>query len=131
MVVIEGVARELADDINIWELAKPLVSKWMMQHMGPKAQLEFMASDMKDQLHDWMVLPSRMESVFEHIENTSQTMRDQKPSYILLMMGALFSAAGGAALTAYAMGMAEAAQWGGLVGAGFLLAGIVMIVRAR
>jgi len=131
MVVIEGVARELADDINIWDLAKPLVSKWMMQHMGPKAQLEFMAHDVKDQLHDWMVLPSRMASVFEHIENTSQTMRDQKPSYILLMMGVLFSASGGAVLAAYAVGVAEAVQWGGLVGAGFLLAGIVLLVRTR
>jgi len=58
-------------------------------------------------------------------------MRDKKPSYILLMMGVLFSAFGGAALAAYAMAIPEAAQWGGFVGAGFLLAGIVMIIRAR
>jgi len=45
-----------------------------------------MANDVKDQLHEWMVLPSRMALVFDHIENTSQTMRDQKPSYILLLM---------------------------------------------
>jgi ubiquinone biosynthesis protein len=31
MVIIEGVGRQLYPDINMWEVAKPLVSKWMMK----------------------------------------------------------------------------------------------------
>jgi ubiquinone biosynthesis protein len=38
MVIIEGVGRQLYPDINMWEVAKPLVSKWMMkERFSPKA----------------------------------------------------------------------------------------------
>jgi len=132
MVVIEGVARELADDVNIWELAKPLVSSWMMQHMGPKAQLEFMAVDVKNQLHDWMALPSRMETVFEHVENNNQVMMSQTPSFSFVLIGALCCAAGGAALMAYSAGVSPlASHWGLLVGSGLLLTGSLMVVRSK
>jgi len=31
MVIIEGVGRQLYPDINMWEVAKPLVTKWMIK----------------------------------------------------------------------------------------------------
>ncbi len=39
MVVVEGVARSLDPDFNMWEAARPEVEKWMRENIGPKAVL--------------------------------------------------------------------------------------------
>jgi len=41
MVIIEGVGRQLYPDINMWEVAKPLIYKWMFKEkLSPKAFAE-------------------------------------------------------------------------------------------
>ncbi|WP_166417909.1 2-polyprenylphenol 6-hydroxylase [Cochlodiniinecator piscidefendens] len=37
MVVVEGVARSLNSDINIWEVARPIVEDYIAKSIGPKA----------------------------------------------------------------------------------------------
>ena len=37
MVVVEGVARSLNPEINIWEVAKPIVEKYIRDNIGPTA----------------------------------------------------------------------------------------------
>ncbi len=37
MVVVEGVARSLDPSINIWDVAKPVVSDYIKQSLGPRA----------------------------------------------------------------------------------------------
>ncbi|MDN5248999.1 2-polyprenylphenol 6-hydroxylase [Bartonella sp. TP] len=37
LVVVEGLARELDPDFNMWETAKPIVKNWMAKNMGPQA----------------------------------------------------------------------------------------------
>ncbi|WP_319825041.1 2-polyprenylphenol 6-hydroxylase [Thalassovita sp.] len=39
MVVVEGVARSLHPQINIWEVAKPVVQSYITRSMGPRAML--------------------------------------------------------------------------------------------
>jgi len=39
MVVVEGVARSLDPAFDIWEASRPVVEGWMIDHMGPQAQL--------------------------------------------------------------------------------------------
>jgi len=39
MVVVEGVARSLDPDFDIWESARPVIEQWMIDHMGPEARL--------------------------------------------------------------------------------------------
>ena len=129
MVVIEGVARELADDINIWELAKPLVSQWMMENMGPKAQLEFLADDLKHQIHDWMVLPARMESILNHVE-TRQALTPQHTSRLPAMLGTLCCTAGGGILTAYYLELSIITNtWGLISGISLLLIGTLLVAH--
>ena len=38
MVVVEGVARGLDPDFDIWETARPVVEKWMVAQIGPEAR---------------------------------------------------------------------------------------------
>jgi ubiquinone biosynthesis protein len=39
MVVVEGVARSLDPHINIWEVAQPIVERYIRENLGPKAVL--------------------------------------------------------------------------------------------
>jgi len=127
MVVIEGVARELADDVNIWELAKPLVSTWMMEHMGPKAKIEHMAEDLKSQLHDWMTLPARMDTMIEHVKQ-SKLMEPPKPSLLPLIMGGMLSATGIAMLLGQTL---HIPHWHIILGSSLLVFGAIMMIQRR
>ncbi|HWA29615.1 MAG TPA: 2-polyprenylphenol 6-hydroxylase [Rhizomicrobium sp.] len=42
MVVVEGVARGLDADFDIWEASRPVVEKWMIDQVGPEARLREM-----------------------------------------------------------------------------------------
>ena len=39
MVVVEGVARSLDPDFDIWEASRPVVEKWMVERLGPEGRL--------------------------------------------------------------------------------------------
>ena len=39
MVVVEGVARNLYPDTNIWEVSRPVLESWIKNTKGPKAQI--------------------------------------------------------------------------------------------
>jgi ubiquinone biosynthesis protein len=43
MVVVEGVARSLNPQINIWEVASPIVSDYISKSIGPRATLRDLA----------------------------------------------------------------------------------------
>jgi ubiquinone biosynthesis protein len=39
MVVVEGVARGLDPELDIWEAARPVIERWMIGQVGPEARL--------------------------------------------------------------------------------------------
>ncbi|HXC54955.1 MAG TPA: 2-polyprenylphenol 6-hydroxylase [Rhizomicrobium sp.] len=39
MMVVEGVARSLDPEFDIWEASRPVVEKWMIERMGPEGRL--------------------------------------------------------------------------------------------
>lgn len=43
MVVVEGVARTLDPDFDMWSASEPVVSAWVERHLGPAGQLELAA----------------------------------------------------------------------------------------
>jgi ubiquinone biosynthesis protein len=40
MVVVEGLARALDPEFDIWEAARPALEGWMVDHLGPEARLK-------------------------------------------------------------------------------------------
>lgn len=40
MVLVEGVARALHEDLNMWDAAEPVVRDWLQQRAGPLGRLE-------------------------------------------------------------------------------------------
>lgn len=47
MVVVEGVARTLDPEFNMWKVAEPVVSKWIASNLGPAGILQDTASGLK------------------------------------------------------------------------------------
>ncbi len=40
MLVAEGIGRRLAPEVNMWEMARPLIEGWMLSHLGPVARVK-------------------------------------------------------------------------------------------
>jgi ubiquinone biosynthesis protein len=40
MVVVEGVARSLDPDLDMWATAEPVVREWVERHLGPAGRIE-------------------------------------------------------------------------------------------
>jgi len=40
MVVVEGVARKLDPQLNMWSTSEPVVGAWIMENLGPKGRIE-------------------------------------------------------------------------------------------
>jgi ubiquinone biosynthesis protein len=40
MLVCEGVGRTLSPELNMWELARPLIEEWTIAHRGPGARAQ-------------------------------------------------------------------------------------------
>jgi len=70
MLVAEGVGRRLCPDVNMWELARPLIEDWMLEHMGPEARIRDAADSMLDVVERLPFLITEME------ESLSRTARD-------------------------------------------------------
>jgi ubiquinone biosynthesis protein len=66
MVVVEGVARSLDPDFNIWDASRPVVERWMLDQVGPQAQLRDAAdsvASLRRLLRDLPMLMRNAESV--------------------------------------------------------------------
>jgi len=126
MVVIEGVARELEPEVNVWALAKPLVGKWVAEHLGPKARIEQAAHDLKSGLEQWMHLPGEIRKLLTE-QNRQEKLRTQPTPVWQMLAGASLIAAG--ALLA-GLGWSEPAlnlQWAGAVSA--VVIGLLLLTR--
>jgi len=44
MVMVEGVARDLDPNVNMWSAAQPIVEQWVRQNLGPEAVLRDLTS---------------------------------------------------------------------------------------
>ncbi len=65
MVVAEGVGRRLNPNVNMWELAQPLIETWMIDNLGPQAQIRTVIDDGVDTLRRLPHLIERAERALE------------------------------------------------------------------
>lgn len=65
MVVAEGVGRSLNPNINMWQLAQPLIESWMIDNLGPQAQIRTVIDDGIDTLRRMPHLVERAERALE------------------------------------------------------------------
>jgi len=50
MLQAEGMGRQLNPDINMWELARPLIEAWIRDNLGPEARVREAAEGLRDGL---------------------------------------------------------------------------------
>ncbi|MCT4609260.1 MAG: 2-polyprenylphenol 6-hydroxylase [Pelagimonas sp.] len=90
MVVVEGVARSLDPNMNIWTVAKPVVESYIKDSIGPRA----MANDLRKTAMVLARFGPRLPGMIENILlQQTQTPPPAKPSkwlrrFILLSIGA-------------------------------------------
>jgi ubiquinone biosynthesis protein len=72
MVVVEGVARSLHPQINIWEVAKPIVEDYIKQSIGPKALLKDLLKTARVLSRFGPKLPQLAEAALIRTYNTAQ-----------------------------------------------------------
>ena len=61
MLVAEGVGRKLYPEVNLWDLAKPMIGNWMVENMGPEVQIKATTETILDGLERLPALISNME----------------------------------------------------------------------
>jgi ubiquinone biosynthesis protein len=45
MMITEGVGRMLNPDVNMWQVAEPLIREWATKNLGPRAQIKYNARE--------------------------------------------------------------------------------------
>ncbi len=68
MAVSEGVGRALNPNVNIWQVARPLVEAWIWDNLGPEAQLRRVVTEGVDMLQALPTLVSRHERLLDELE---------------------------------------------------------------
>jgi ubiquinone biosynthesis protein len=91
MVVVEGVARSLHPQINIWEVAHPIVEDYIKQSIGPKALMKDLLKTARVLSRFGPKLPQLAEAALIRTYNTSQqgsaTQVFKKRSVFLALIG--------------------------------------------
>ena len=72
MVVVEGVARQLDPEHSIWDAARPVIEKWMIDSIGPQARLQDAAEGLSSLGRALAVLPTALKNA-EQIAATLTT----------------------------------------------------------
>jgi len=66
MLVAEGVGRSLNPEVNMWQLARPLIEDWMIENLGPRAKVRESFGKLIETIEN---LP-RMVKTFERMTDT-------------------------------------------------------------
>ena len=69
MLVAEGVGRRLAPGVNMWELSRPLIERWMAGHLGPAARVRDAAGTLVATLESLPRLVAHAERTVEALRN--------------------------------------------------------------
>lgn len=78
MVVVEGVARSLSPEINIWDVANPVVEDYIKQSIGPKALARDLAKTVAVLGRFGPRLPSLVEAAL--IRQSTETRKQTYPN---------------------------------------------------
>ncbi len=92
MVVVEGVARSLDPHINIWEVARPVVTDYINESIGPRAVLQDVAKAARVVSRLGPRLPDLLEGMLAAQQDDGHDRRMQKR--LDRLRGAVMGAAG-------------------------------------
>lgn len=97
MVVVEGVARGLDPNINIWEVARPVVEDYVTKNVGPRAFVSDLRKTVRVLARFGPRLPTMAEHIFIHYAHNEQrdvVRRKTSNRWVLFLVGAFALGAG-------------------------------------
>lgn len=71
---IEGLGRQLDPQLDLWDTAKPFLTRWMNEQVGPRALLKNIKKESSDWAEILPALPRRLNDLLN--ESKQQEMRD-------------------------------------------------------
>ncbi|MFO1079675.1 MAG: 2-polyprenylphenol 6-hydroxylase [Reyranellaceae bacterium] len=77
MLMAEGMGTRLNPDVNIWELARPLIEEWMAEHFGPRAMAGRAAEEFSRGLRRLPRLIDSLHVVAEHERRKAEGASDE------------------------------------------------------
>ena len=69
LLLAEGLGRRLNPEINIWQLAQPLIEAWAVENLGPEARFRDGVAEGLDALHKLPRLASEAEAALAGLSN--------------------------------------------------------------
>ena len=96
MVVVEGVARSLDPNANMWEAPRPVVETWIRDNLGPKSVLR----DTRDAVIALSRIGPRLPELAERLVRLAEREEEEAPKpdrgfgWAWLLIGAAAGAAG-------------------------------------
>lgn len=67
MVMAEGVALNIDPDVNMWEIAQPVIESWMHENLGFKSQLRDFGQSLVETIRRLPVILKHAESTYEEL----------------------------------------------------------------
>ncbi len=110
MVSVEGVARNLNPDANIWEISRPILEDWIKKEKGPEAKIKKTLEVSKDVLEKIPDLPDVMDKANialqmlaegklniytnsgKNIELEELKMKNERNNIIIIILGVVIGA---------------------------------------
>jgi len=90
MVVVEGVARSLNPHINIWEVAQPVVERYIRQNVGPAALLRDLAATARVLTKFGPKLPMLAEAALARQLHNDVAPTTRSHAWVWATLGAVF-----------------------------------------
>jgi ubiquinone biosynthesis protein len=97
MVVVEGVARKLDPQLNMWSTSEPVVSAWIMENLGPRGRIEDASRGAAALVALVSEAPRRLEEIAAKLENlgadalSGSPERRETPRLSYILLGALIA----------------------------------------
>jgi len=120
MVVLEGVSRELAPNMNTWEIARPLMLEFASRHMGPKGRMQQKWRGTQRHLEAWLEFPELFKQQTQQRDITSNNH----------MFFCVFAWSSGSALLTFAL-LSQQAWWVTAIACLLLYLGIKLLFTIK
>jgi ubiquinone biosynthesis protein len=109
MVVVEGVARTLNPNLNMWKTAEPVVTEWLTRKLGPLGKLEQAGSSARALLNAGLKLPEILQEgekavkALSDLADNPNAYLQPKPRFNGLQTAGLLAGAGALVVIAWQM----------------------------
>ena len=89
MLMAEGMGRRLNPNVNIWEMARPLIEEWMLDRIHPVNRARHAASELRGRVDRFFAPMDRIDRALERLAEGESTRRRGIPVQIQGLLGGL------------------------------------------